>query len=190
MPLDINNALELHQITFKELANQAFQALGIKLSPEEQDQYLRNLTIEQAKQQFVALGAKAAMGAQYTGKESENFAKTLAGINDPKEYIRTVYELKKAKALVDQAHKDFLEASPGDMLKAEREWKNSGIREKIYKDTVTSFGGKKEEAKKPEAAAPKTSQKPAGAPADAKLAPDGHWYSPDPKRPGKYLKWD
>jgi hypothetical protein len=30
---------------------------------------------------------------------------------------------------------------------------------------------------------------PAGAPADAKQAPDKNWYSPDPKRPGKYLMW-
>lgn len=31
--------------------------------------------------------------------------------------------------------------------------------------------------------------RPAGAPADAKKAPDGLWYSPDPGRPGKYLQW-
>jgi len=37
--------------------------------------------------------------------------------------------------------------------------------------------------------APKV-QKPAGAPDTAKQAPDGHWYSPDPDKPGKYLKWD
>jgi hypothetical protein len=30
---------------------------------------------------------------------------------------------------------------------------------------------------------------PTGAPPDAKQAPDGNWYSPDPKRPGKYLQW-
>ena len=139
-----------------QMANQAFQALGLKLSPAEQEQYLRNLTIEQAKQQFVALGAKAAMGSQYTGKESENFAKTLAGINDPKEFIRTVYELKKAKALVDAAHKDFLESSPGDMMKAEKEWKNSGIRERIMKETVTSFNkAPKESEKKTSEAKPK-----------------------------------
>lgn len=30
---------------------------------------------------------------------------------------------------------------------------------------------------------------PAGAPADVKQAKDGKWYSPDPKRPGKYLMW-
>ena len=30
---------------------------------------------------------------------------------------------------------------------------------------------------------------PAGAPTDVKQAPNGKWYSPDPKRPGKYLEW-
>jgi hypothetical protein len=30
---------------------------------------------------------------------------------------------------------------------------------------------------------------PTGAPPEAKQAPDGNWYSPDPKRPGKYLMW-
>tara|TARA_R110000822_G_scaffold272353_1_gene394907 strand:- start:929 stop:1726 length:798 start_codon:yes stop_codon:yes gene_type:complete len=30
---------------------------------------------------------------------------------------------------------------------------------------------------------------PTGAPPDAKQAKDGNWYSPDPKRPGKYLQW-
>jgi hypothetical protein len=30
---------------------------------------------------------------------------------------------------------------------------------------------------------------PVGAPPDAKQAKDGNWYSPDPKRPGKYLMW-
>ena len=37
---------------------------------------------------------------------------------------------------------------------------------------------------------PSVSGPPAGAPADTKQAPDGHWYSPDPNRPGKYLRWD
>jgi hypothetical protein len=30
---------------------------------------------------------------------------------------------------------------------------------------------------------------PAGAPANAKQAPDGKWYAPDPARPGKYLQY-
>jgi hypothetical protein len=47
---------------------------------------------------------------------------------------------------------------------------------------VEPFGGEF-----PEAGA-KT--KPPSAPADARQAADGNWYSPDPKRPGKYLKWE
>lgn len=36
----------------------------------------------------------------------------------------------------------------------------------------------------------KTGNKPpTGAPPDAKQAPDGKWYSPDPARKGKYLQW-
>ena len=35
---------------------------------------------------------------------------------------------------------------------------------------------------------PPTSTKPANIPADAKLAPDGYYYSPDPARPGKYIR--
>jgi hypothetical protein len=30
---------------------------------------------------------------------------------------------------------------------------------------------------------------PVGAPPEAKKAPDGKWYSPDPARPGKYVQW-
>lgn len=47
---------------------------------------------------------------------------------------------------------------------------------------VAPYGGEL-----PEAGA---KQKPPGAPADARQAADGNWYSPDPKRPGKYLKWE
>lgn len=173
-----------------QMLNQGMQALGFKLSPEEQDKYLRNLTIEQAKQQFVALGAKAAMGSQYTGKESENFAKTLAGINDPKEFIRTVYELKKAKALIDDAHKQFLEESPSNMMKANKEWKNSGIRERIMKETVTSFNKAPKETEKKAQASESAAKLPAGAPADAKVGTDASgkpgWFV---VRGGKTLQW-
>lgn len=31
--------------------------------------------------------------------------------------------------------------------------------------------------------------RPSNVPANAQKAPDGNWYSPDPNRPGKYLKW-
>lgn len=35
-----------------------------------------------------------------------------------------------------------------------------------------------------------TEQRPTNAPTDAKKAADGHWYSPDPQRPGKFVRWD
>ena len=112
---------------------------GLPVKAEEEAKYLKGLTIENAKQQGVAMGAKAAMGAQYTGKESENFAKTLAGINDPNEYIKTIYQIRKAKSLVDQAHTRFLEQHPEDMLTAEKNWNNSGVKEQIFRDTVDEF---------------------------------------------------
>jgi hypothetical protein len=49
---------------------------------------------------------------------------------------------------------------------------------------VEPFGGSAE------LPTPGAKQKPANAPADARQAADGNWYSPDPKRPGKYLKWE
>lgn len=114
-------------------------ATGLPVSPEEEAFYMSNLDIEQVKKQAVALGAKAAMGSQYTGKESENFEKTLAGINNPNEFIKTTYQIKKAKALVDLAHEKFLRSHPDEMLNAESAWENSGEREKIFRKTVDAF---------------------------------------------------
>lgn len=37
---------------------------------------------------------------------------------------------------------------------------------------------------------PAQSQRPSSAPPEAKQAPDGHWYAPDPTRPGKYVRYD
>ena len=114
-------------------------ATGLPVSPEEEAFYMSNLDIDQVKKQAVALGAKAAMGSQYTGKESENFEKTLAGINDPNEFIKTTYQIRKAKALVDLAHEKFLRSHPDEMLGAESAWENSGEREKIFRKTVDAF---------------------------------------------------
>jgi len=125
--------------TIKQGAIAAKMAAGLPLSPEEEAFYMSNLDIEQVKKQAVALGAKAAMGSQYTGKESENFEKTLAGISDPNEFIKTTYQIRKAKALVDLAHEKFLRARPDDMIGAETAWENSGEREKIFRNTVDAF---------------------------------------------------
>lgn len=61
-----------------------------------------------------------------------------------------------------------------------------------YEEFLNFFDSLREKDEKKEASAPpaQAAGKPEGAPADAKRAADGHWYSPDPDRPGKWLKWD
>lgn len=114
-------------------------AAGVPVDPEELARYSRNLTIEQAKQQYVAHGAKAAMGAQYTGKEADNFAKSLASINDPAEFVKTTFQIMQAKNEVNLAHLRFLDKYPKDLAGGERAWDASGERERIFKDAVTAF---------------------------------------------------
>lgn len=114
-------------------------AAGVPVDPEELARYSRNLTIEQAKQQYVAHGAKAAMGAQYTGKEADNFAKSLTSINDPAEFVKTTFQIMQAKNEVNLAHLRFLDKYPKDLAGGERAWDASGERERIFKDTVTAF---------------------------------------------------
>jgi hypothetical protein len=148
-------------------------ATGLPLTPEEEAFYMSNLDIEQVKKQDVALGAKAAMGSQYTGKESENFEKTLAGISNPNEFIKTTYQIRKAKALVDLAHEKYLRQFPDDKINAENNWDNTGIKEKIFRDTVDVFKNahKIKETPKKDAG---TSNRPSWAPEDAKIGTDAN----------------
>ena len=146
-------------------------ATGLPVSPEETAAYMSNLTIDQAQKQFVALGAKAAMGSQYTGKESDNFQKTLAGISNPNEFIKTTYQIIKAKALIDLAHEKYLRQYPDDKLTGQANWENSGERERIFKANVDAFKNAskvKETPKKDEG----TSNRPSWVPADAKIGTD------------------
>jgi len=124
-----------------QLSKEAAQALGIPLSPKEREEYFNKLTIEQVKQNFVASSARAAMGAQFTQVESERFAKTLAGINDPKEYIKTVYQMKKALAEIDEAKYDYLASHKQNLDEANKEWRKTGIPEQIMRSTVDKFKG-------------------------------------------------
>ena len=124
-----------------QMTKEAAQALGIPLSPKEREEYFNKLTIEQVKQNFVASSARAAMGAQFTQVESERFAKTLAGINDPKEYIKTVYQIKKALAEIDEAKYDYLVSNKQGLDEANKEWRKTGIPEKIMRETVDKFRG-------------------------------------------------
>lgn len=124
-----------------QLTKEAAQALGVPLSAKEREEYFNKMTIEQVKQNFVASAARAAMGAQFTQVESERFAKTLAGINDPKEYIKTVYQIKKALAEIDDAHLKFIRNSKQNLNEAEAAWTSSGEPEKIMRSTVDKFKG-------------------------------------------------
>ena len=110
------------------------QTVGVKPNKAEQVKYLNNLNIEQARQLFSASGARAAMGAQFTENESKRFLQTLAGIDNPKEYIKQVYQLKLAEAKLNQARLDYLNSNPTNMAKADRDWRNSDQREKILKE--------------------------------------------------------
>jgi len=110
------------------------QTVGVKPNKAEQVKYLNNLNIEQARQLFSASGARAAMGAQFTENESKRFLQTLAGIDNPKEYIKQVYQLKLAEAKLNQARLDYLNSNTTNMAKADMDWRNSNQREKILKE--------------------------------------------------------
>ena len=116
-----------------QVGKQIAQVLGLPLNPKEYEQYLNNLTIEKARQVFKASGARAAMGAQFTENESNNFLKTLASINDPKEYIKAVYQLKIATAEARQARLDNMDANPKNMAAADRKWRESGAGDKFLR---------------------------------------------------------
>jgi hypothetical protein len=122
-----------------QLTKEAAQMLGVPLSPKEREEYFNKLTIEQVKQNFVASSARAAMGAQFTQVESERFAKTLAGINEPKEYIKTVYQIKKALAEIDEAKLKYIRSSKQGLNEAEASWAASGEDSKIMRRTVDKF---------------------------------------------------
>lgn len=124
-----------------QLSKEAAQALGVPLSAKEREEYFNKMTIEQVKQNFVASAARAAMGAQFTQVESERFAKTLAGINDPKEYIKTVYQIKKALAEIDDAHLQYIRSHKQNLNEAEANWAASGEAEKIMRSKVDKFKG-------------------------------------------------
>jgi hypothetical protein len=171
----------------------ALQAVGVKPNKQEQINYLNNLNIEQARQLFSASGARAAMGAQFTENESNRFLKTLAGINDPKEYIKQVYQLKIAEAKLNQARLDYIRKNPLAMEQADRDWRNSSERERILRENAPLYmkiSDKADAAAKKDTAPAMSTTRPAGAPKDARLGTDANgqpgWFV---TRNGKNLQW-
>lgn len=131
----------------------AAKALGIKESEEAAQQYLNNLTISRVKELFKASGARAAMGAQFTAQEAENFGKTLADITDPKEYIKAVYQVKVAMAEINAAKKAYLDAHPNNMPAANAAWEQSGKKRQMLIDRV-DYLREREERKSGKGGAP------------------------------------
>jgi len=135
-------APKMEVIKLKMLAEMAG---GPKLvTPQEEAFYLAGQNLENVKQSQVALGAKAAMGAQYTGKESDNFAKTLAGISDKNVYIKSIYQMQKAKAMIDNAHLEYLNRHQDDPQTANANWNREGgigqqTSTNILTNTVEAF---------------------------------------------------
>jgi hypothetical protein len=156
------------------------------LKPEELDQLVKQKTITQTQANLVASGVKAAFGAQLSDKEGDRFIKTLYSIDDPKEFIRATLELRRAATHSNKDFADYLLGKP-EKAKAIKEYqameeqRNSEILKK-YAPTVYAQMQKAEKA--PVAV---ETAKPANIPKEYTLAPDGKYYAPDPKRPGKYL---
>ena len=171
----------------------ALQAVGVKPNKAEQLKYLNNLNIEQARQLFSASGARAAMGAQFTENESKRFLNTLAGIDNPKEYIKQVYQLKIAEAKLNQARLDYLNEHPTTMAQADKDWRNSSERERILRENAPIYmkiSDKADAAAKKDTAPAASTARPAGAPQDAKLGTDANgqpgWFV---TRNGKNFQW-
>ena len=128
-------------------------AVNAPVTAAEEKFYEAAMDLENVKGSKVALGAKAAMGAQYTQKESENFAKLFAGITDKNQYGKMIYQLDKTRHEIDIAHQqfltDYIEAG-GSPSRAEKEWQNSGVSPRMLKENVDVFKNmdKKETAAK------------------------------------------
>jgi hypothetical protein len=125
--------------SINQMLSKYAQVLGIPQKPEEIEKYMRNLSIEQARKLTSAAGARAAMGSQFTAQESESWLANFAGINDPYEYTKNMYQLQKAKALVDDDLMDTLLKNPGNEQQAFLDWKKSGARDKIMVENVDAF---------------------------------------------------
>jgi hypothetical protein len=119
------------------------QLAGVKLKPNEMQKFVDNLGIETARKFLSAAGARQAMGAQFTATESADWLKAFAGIDNPKEYLKNFYQIKKAGALVDIDLKNYLIRNKGREQDAYIEWQDSGAKDKIMQENVDAFKGGK-----------------------------------------------
>jgi hypothetical protein len=110
-------------------------------------------------------------------KENENINKALEAFDKRKE--KQIDDLNSKITALPEGHRIRVGAEEGlRKIESERKDLENRLREQMKRGTVSADG-----------AAPKEETRPAGVPADAKKSDDGHWYAPDPNRPGKYLKY-
>jgi hypothetical protein len=108
-------------------------------------------------------------------KRVENVQKGLKNFDD---------KYKKEKESLDRAVMALPEDSP-IRIKADKRLKEIASQ-RIAEEERLNSSYKVEGATKE---APKEEKRPAGIPSNAIKADDGHYYAPDPARPGKYLKY-
>jgi hypothetical protein len=110
-------------------------------------------------------------------KENENINKALEAFDKRKE--KQVEDLNSKITALPEGHRIRVGAEEGlRKIESERKDLENRLREQMKRGTVSADG-----------AAPKEEKRPAGIPSNAEKADDGHYYAPDPNRPGKYLKY-
>lgn len=115
------------------------QLAGVKLKPNELQKYVDNMGIETARKFMSAAEARQAMGSQFTAQEAGDWLKAFGGIDNPKEYLKNFYQVRKAGAMVDIDLKDYLLRNKGREQEAYIEWKNSGAKNRIMQENVDAF---------------------------------------------------
>lgn len=115
------------------------QLAGVKLKPNELQKYVDNMGIETARKFMSAAEARQAMGSQFTAQEANDWLKAFGGIDNPKEYLKNFYQVRKAGAMVDIDLKNYLLRNKGREQEAYIEWQDSGAKDRIMQQNVDAF---------------------------------------------------
>ena len=151
------------QLNYRAQMAQVSATLGRDASKQEFEKYLALKEKDPQKAEDYIESLRTFKSAQ-AGSKTEN---ALAGLRD--KAIDNVDKRAQNDFMLQKKYRDDPDARERD-IKREMEAIQPGL------------SGKGKEV------APATETPPAGAPADVRKAPDGHWYSKDPQT-GKYLKW-
>jgi hypothetical protein len=143
-----------------------------ELKPDELQQLINQKTITQTQATLIASGIKSAFGAQLSDKEGDRFAKTLFTIDDPRQFVRAVLELRRAAVYSNKDFANYLIGKP-DKAKAIRDYEelSAARNDEILKKHAPTVYAQMQ----------KTSTEKAAAPAGKTIARQG--VVQDPKSP-------